>query len=85
MIAHQTTFVAIGHFSDPAVITSCVTLLLALVLFIRGTNGGLLISMLVGTGLAYLLGAAHAPEKQASGHVFTGYGSLFLEWTGVVL
>lgn len=86
VIAHQTTFVAIGHFSDPAVITSCVTLLLALVLFIRGTNGGLLISMLVGTGLAYLLGAAHAPEKQASGHVFTGYESLFLgmDWSGIV-
>jgi len=86
VIAHQTTFVAIGHFSDPAVITSCVTLLLALVLFIRGTNGGLLISMLVGTGLAYLLGAAHAPEKQASGHVFTGYESLLLgmDWSGIV-
>jgi len=84
VIAHQTTFVAIGHFSDPAVITSCVTLLLALVLFIRGTRGGLLISMLVGTGLAYLLGAAHVPKAQDSGHVFTGYGDLFLgmDWSG---
>ena len=86
VIAHQTTFVAIGHFSDPAVITSCVTLLLALVLFIRGTRGGLLISMLVGTGLAYLLGAAHVPKAQDSGHVFTGYGDLFLgmDWSGLV-
>ncbi|WP_150266552.1 NCS2 family permease [Paenibacillus tepidiphilus] len=77
VIAHQTTFVAIGHFSDPAVITSCVTLILALVLFIRGTRGGLLISMAVGTGLAYLLGAAHKPEQTGTGHVFTGYGGLF--------
>ncbi|MEK5239237.1 NCS2 family permease [Paenibacillus sp. FSL L8-0470] len=77
VIAHRTTFVAIGHFSDPAVITSCVTLVLALVLFIRGTRGGLLISMIVGTGLAYLLGAAHAPDQADSGHVFSGYGDVF--------
>lgn len=86
VIAHRTTFVAIGHFSDPAVITSCVTLILALVLFIRGTRGGLLISMLVGTGLAYLLGAAHAPENTDSGHVFTGYGNVFagMDWSRMV-
>ncbi|MBW4080224.1 NCS2 family permease [Paenibacillus sp. S150] len=83
VIAHRTTFVAIGHFSDPAVITSCVTLILALMLFIRGTRGGLLISMLAGTGLAYLLGAAHAPEKTATGHVFTGYSGVFagMDWS----
>ncbi|MHA6530461.1 NCS2 family permease [Paenibacillus sp. BAC0078] len=86
VIAHRTTFVAIGHFSDPAVITSCVTLILALVLFIRGTRGGLLISMLVGTGLAYLLGAAKVPENTDSGHVFTGYGDVFagMDWSRIV-
>jgi len=86
VIAHRTTFVAIGHFSDPAVITSCVTLLLALVLFVRGTSGGLLISMAVGTGLAYLLGAGHVPEKMESGNVFTGYGQVFLGmgWSNVI-
>lgn len=82
VIAHRTTFVAIGHFSDPAVITSCVTLVLALVLFIRGTRGGLLISMIAGTGLAYLLGAAHKPETTGSGHMFTGYDTVFagMDW-----
>jgi adenine/guanine/hypoxanthine permease len=78
VIAHQTTFVTIGHFSDPAVITSCVTLLLALVFFVRGTRGGLLISMMAGTGLAYLLGAGHGPEKVESGQIFTGYGDIFM-------
>ncbi|WP_020427870.1 NCS2 family permease, partial [Paenibacillus riograndensis] len=82
VIAHRTTFVAIGHFSDPAVITSCVTLILALVLFIRGTRGGLLISMLAGTGMAYLLGAAHVPENTDSGHMFAGYSGVFagMDW-----
>lgn len=86
VIAHRTTFVAIGHFSDPAVITSCVTLILALVLFIRGTRGGLLISMIVGTALAYLLGAAHAPDSTDSGHVFTGYSDVFagLDLSGII-
>lgn len=86
VIAHRTTFVAIGHFSDPAVITSCVTLLLALVLFVRGTRGGLLISMAVGTGLAYLLGAGHVPDTLESGNVFTGYGDVFvgMGWSSVL-
>ncbi|WP_340025288.1 NCS2 family permease [Paenibacillus sp. FSL K6-1096] len=84
VIAHATTFVAIGHFSDPAVITSVVTLLLALVLFIRGTRGGLLISMIAGTALAYLLGAAHPPQSTGSGHLFSGYGGVFagMDWSG---
>lgn len=83
VIPHQTTFVAIGHFSDPAVITSCATLLLALVLFLRGTRGGLLISMLAGTGLAYLLGAGPGPDKMEPGPLFAGYGNVFLgmDWT----
>ncbi|WP_238653430.1 NCS2 family permease [Paenibacillus piscarius] len=86
VIAHATTFVAIGHFSDPAVITSVVTLLLALVLFIRGTRGGLLISMIAGTALAYLLGAAHPPQSTGSGHLFSGYGGVFasMDWSGWV-
>lgn len=76
VIAHQTTFVTIGHFSDPAVIVSCFTLLLALILFIRGMQGGLLISILLGTGLAYLLGAVK-PVQLESGHTFRQYGELF--------
>ncbi|AIQ65102.1 permease [Paenibacillus stellifer] len=78
VIAHKTTFVAIGHFSDPAVITSCVTLVLALVLHLWGTRGGLLISMFAGTLLAYLLGAGHGRENAGTGHLFEGYGQVFL-------
>ncbi|GAB6990901.1 NCS2 family permease [Paenibacillus pini] len=85
VIAHQTTFVTIGHFSDPAVIVACVTLLLALVLFIRGVQGGLLISILVGTGLAYILGAAQPVEQMQSGQTFKEYGQVFahLSWSGL--
>lgn len=85
VVAHQTTFVAIGHFSDPSVIVSCVTLLLGLILFVRGVQGGMLITMLTGTGLAYLLGAGPTSSKAESGHTFQAYGDVFagLSWSSI--
>ncbi len=86
VVAHQTTFVTIGHFSDPSVIVSCVTLLLGLVLFVRGVQGGMLITMLTGTGLAYLLGAAGPTSSKAeSGHTFQAYGEVFVgfSWSSI--
>ncbi|OAB40734.1 NCS2 family permease [Paenibacillus antarcticus] len=85
VVAHQTTFVAIGHFSDPSVIVSCVTLLLGLVLFVRGVPGGMLITMLTGTVLAYLLGAGPTAPKAESGRTFQTYGEVFggLSWSNM--
>lgn len=77
VIAHQTTFVTIGHFSDPNVITACVTLLLALVLFVRKVKGDLLISILVGTALAYVLGAVHPSASEPGGKPLEQYGEIF--------
>lgn len=77
VIAHQTTFVTIGHFSEPGVITACVTLLLALVLFVRKVKGDLLISILVGTALAYILGGVHPSSSAREGQPFEQYGQLF--------
>ena len=85
MIAHQTTFVAIGHFNDPNVITACVTLVLAVILFIRNVQGGLLISILIGTGLAYVLGAVHPGEAVSAMEALRQYGGLFGELSLVKL
>lgn len=80
VVAHQTTFVTIGHFDDPGVLTACITLLLAFVLFVRNVPGGLLISMVLGTGLAYLLGAAELPAQMMSAaEPLQQYGQLFAE------
>ncbi|WP_211747554.1 NCS2 family permease [Paenibacillus sp. Marseille-Q4541] len=80
VVSHQTTFVTIGHFDDPGVLTACVTLLLAFVLFVRNVPGGLLISMVTGTALAYLLGAAEAPEQMMSAaEPLQQYGQLFAQ------
>ncbi|RUT35503.1 NCS2 family permease [Paenibacillus zeisoli] len=77
VVAHQTTFVTIGHFSDPNVITACVTLLLALVLFVRKVKGDLLISILVGTALAYILGAVHPDVNKLATQPWQQYGEIF--------
>ncbi|WP_160034422.1 NCS2 family permease [Paenibacillus sp. An7] len=80
VVAHQTTFVTIGHFDDPGVLTACITLLLAFVLFVRNVPGGLLISMVSGTVLAYLLGAAELPAQMMSAaEPLQQYGQLFAE------
>lgn len=80
VVAHQTTFVTIGHFDDPGVLTACITLLLGFVLFVRNVPGGLLISMITGTVLAYLLGAAEPPEQMMSAtEPFQQYGQLFAQ------
>ncbi|USB31851.1 NCS2 family permease [Paenibacillus sp. YPG26] len=77
VIAHQTTFVTIGHFNDPGVITACVTLLLALVLFVRKVKGDLLISILVGTALAFILGAVNRDPGKLGGRPLEEYDELF--------
>ncbi|ASR46327.1 permease [Paenibacillus kribbensis] len=85
VIAHQTTFVAIGHFNDPKVITACATLLLAIVLFVRNVQGGLLISILAGTGLAYVLGAVEPTSTVRTSETVQQYGQLFgaLSFSGI--
>lgn len=79
VIAHQTTFVTIGHFGEPGVITACVTLVIALILFIRNVPGGLLISILAGTTLAYVLGAVQPGEPVSAGAAIRQYGGLFAQ------
>ncbi len=80
VIAHQTTFVAIGHFNDPPVIVSCLTLVVAVVLVIRNVPGGLLISILFGTIMAHLLGVGSAADI-GEGSVLSAYSSVFGAFT----
>lgn len=77
VIAHQTTFVAIGHFTNPHVLVSSLTLIVAIILFARNVQGGLLITLGVGTGLAFLFGLMDFSEPLQAGGSFEGYGELF--------
>lgn len=53
--------------------------MLALILFIRNVQGGLLISILVGTSLAYVLGAVNPGESVSAMDALRQYGGLFGE------
>ena len=54
VVSHPTTFVTVGNFASTAVITACVTLFIAMVLFARRVAGAFLISMTIGTALYYV-------------------------------
>ncbi len=74
----EETFIAIAHLSDPLPFATLLTLLLAIVLFIRQVPGNFLITMIVGTVLAYLIGVE--PNRASSeGFSLTSYGSFFGE------
>lgn len=52
----ESTIVAIGDFSSPTIIVSLVTLFIAIFLFVKNVPANFLITMVIGTGLAYLFG-----------------------------
>lgn len=56
VIASDTTFVALGDFASPQTILTLVTLIIAMILFIRNVPGNFLITIAIGTLLAIVLG-----------------------------
>jgi len=59
----ETTFVALGDLSSPAVLATLITLAITVVLFIRNVQGNFLISMAIGSLLAWLLGVVPAASE----------------------
>ncbi|WP_051620686.1 NCS2 family permease [Paenibacillus sp. UNC451MF] len=68
VVASEKTFVALGNFADLDTILTLVTLVIALVLFIRNVPGNFLITIAAGTMLAILLGQVSLSEA-SSDHV----------------
>ncbi|MDQ0243908.1 AGZA family xanthine/uracil permease-like MFS transporter [Bacillus fengqiuensis] len=62
----ETTFVALGNLSDLHVISTLITLVITIVLFIRNVRGNFLLSMAAGTLIAYALGQVQPMEPVAS-------------------
>lgn len=50
------SIISLGDLSDPNVIATILTLIIALILFIRNIKGNFLWTILIGTGIAYLFG-----------------------------
>ncbi|MEN2766489.1 NCS2 family permease [Ornithinibacillus xuwenensis] len=52
----ESTIIAIGDFSSPAIFVSLITLFIAIFLFVKNVPANFLITMIVGTVLAFLFG-----------------------------
>lgn len=61
----ETTFVALGNLSDLHVISTLITLVITIVLFIRNVRGNFLLSMAAGTLIAFVLGQVKPMEPAA--------------------
>lgn len=80
VVPSENTFVALGDLSDPFVISTLLTLIITIVLFIRNVKGNFLLSMIAGSVLAFLLGVrSNAENGQSAASVndfFSSFGTL---------
>lgn len=76
IVTSPSTFVALGDLASPPVMVTLVTLLVALVLFIRNVPGNFLITIAVGTGHGMLFGLTKPGEAEAA-LSFDSYAQVF--------
>ncbi|MDX8045546.1 NCS2 family permease [Gracilibacillus sp. S3-1-1] len=69
------SIIALGDFSDPAVLATIITFIIALILFVRNVKGNFLWTILIGTLVAYLLGVL--PAKTNDSFSLAAYGDVF--------
>ncbi|MHA0858410.1 NCS2 family permease [Paenibacillus sp. CMAA1364] len=77
IVASEGTFVTLANVSDPYALTTILTLLIALPLFLRNVTGSFLIVIIVGTGIGALLGIVDFSTLNDFSISFAGYGELF--------
>ncbi|SHN30153.1 NCS2 family permease [Gracilibacillus kekensis] len=80
------SIIALGNFSDPRVLATIITLVIAFVLFMRNVRGNFLWTILLGTGVGFVLGVL--PEKANNSFSLEGYQEVFgaftfIEWTSL--
>ncbi|MCA0987675.1 NCS2 family permease [Guptibacillus algicola] len=75
VVSSDSTFVALGDIGSSHVIATLVTLAIAAILFLRNVKGHFLISMLIGTALAWSMGLIETGQQQSFS--FSSYGSVF--------
>jgi adenine/guanine/hypoxanthine permease len=77
VIASDQTFVALGDFASPQTILTLVTLIIAMILFIRNVPGNFLITIAVGTLLAIGFGQVSLSEGAQSQASLQSYMEVF--------
>ncbi|MBU3196169.1 NCS2 family permease [Clostridium algidicarnis] len=73
IVSNETTFVALGSLSDPAVYVTLITLIITLVLFVKNVQGNFLISMFLGVLLSASFGLIDLSQISFSGFSLGGY------------
>ena len=63
-----------GKLSNPVVLATVLTLIIALVLFIRNVRGNFLWTIAIGTGIAWLFGLVDTSQIGNSSFSFANYG-----------
>ncbi|MFD1018132.1 NCS2 family permease [Thalassobacillus hwangdonensis] len=66
VVRGEHSLIALGNPSSPVVIASILTLFIAILLFTRNVPGNFLITIIVGTAIAYAFGLVGEPGKQVS-------------------
>lgn len=69
------SIISLGNLSDPNVIATILTLIIALILFIRNVKGNFLWTILIGTGIAFLFGIL--PSGTNDSLSLEGYSEVF--------
>ncbi|WLR43183.1 NCS2 family permease [Bacillus carboniphilus] len=77
VVGSETTFVALGNMTDLHVLATVITLILTVILFARNVPGNFLISMVMGTLIAWMFGLIENQAATSSNFSFTDYLSVF--------
>ncbi|MGG2064569.1 NCS2 family permease [Bacillus sp. S14(2024)] len=77
VVANSNTAVALGKLSSPVVLATLLTLIVALVLFIRNVRGNFLWTIAIGTGIAWLFGLVDTSQVGNGSFSFANYGDVF--------
>ncbi|PLS17083.1 permease [Bacillus sp. M6-12] len=77
VVKGEATILALGDFSQPQVIASILTVLVAFILFIRNVRGNFLITIIAGCGIAYGLGTLDLSQLSFQQSDFKAYGEVF--------
>lgn len=78
IVANEGTFVTLANLNDPNALTTILTLLIVLPLFLRNVKGNFLIAMVAGTGIGALLGIVDFSVLRDFSISFSGYSEVFL-------
>lgn len=77
IVANENTTVGLGSLNSPVVLATLLTLIVALVLFIRNVRGNFLWTIAIGTGIAWLFGIVDTSQIGNSSFSLENYGDVF--------